>query len=55
MLNEIAVFEHKVCKMKIKVPKDYVKVHLSDGKPVLYTVSFYPSEWEEVGVEGIAE
>jgi hypothetical protein len=48
MLDEVAVFEHRVCKMQFQVPKDYVKVHLSEGKPVLYTVSFFPSEWEDI-------
>ncbi len=48
MLNDVTVFQHRVCQMQFKVPTDYVKTHLSEGKPVLYTVSFYPSEWVEI-------
>ena len=48
MLSEMITLEHKVCQMQITVPRDYLKTHMSDGKPVLYTVSFYPSEWKEI-------
>ena len=44
-LGKFIVLQHRVCKMRITVPKDAVQTHLSNGKPVLYTISFSPAEW----------
>lgn len=34
--------------MEARVPRDNVQRHEANGKVVLYTVSFAPSEWEEI-------
>ena len=49
-LDEIMTLRHRILKMEVKVPKDSVQKHLSNGKVVLYTVSFSPGEWEEIDV-----
>jgi hypothetical protein len=47
-LDEVIVLQHRVCKMRITIPKDSMQTHLSNGKPVLYTLSFSPAEWRIV-------
>ncbi len=50
-LSDMITLEHRVCKMRITIPRDQMQTHMSAGKPVLYTVTFFPSEWEPVFVD----